>query len=173
VKRWTRGALILGGTGAAAAATWWLVGGKVAAAVRPAPAAIRALLAELMQGTSVPLWYALTVASLESGFDPGATLNTAREDSYGLFMLNWRAHEEALVERGITDPDELLDARVNATYWRDLVRRLIVAAKRRGYTGDEVFSQVRLRLAGIGWGSTSATALRIKARLWTRARRYR
>lgn len=172
MKPWARTALIVGGSGAAVAAGWWLVGGKIAAAVKPPPAQIKALLEELMRGTSVPLWYALTVASLESAFDPTAQLVTAREDSHGLFMINWNAHREALEERGVSKED-LLDARTNALYWRDLVRRLIVTAKRKGYAGDDIFTQVRLRLAGIAWGSSSATALRIKARLWTRARRYR
>lgn len=138
-----------------------------------APREIRELLAEIFGTGPIPLWFALTNAKLESGFNPQADLRTAREDSFGLFMINWRAHRATLEARGISQGD-LLEPRINATYWRDVVRTFKAGAVRRGYTGDAMWEAVRLRLAGIRWDDFGgATARGIASRFWATAGRFR
>ena len=138
-----------------------------------APREIRELLAELFGTGSIPLWFALTNAKLESGFNPTAELHTPHEDSFGLYMVNWRAHHEALEGQGLSQAD-LLDARTNATYWRDVVRVFKAGAARRGFTGDALWEGVRLRLAGIGWRDFDGAGARaIASRFWRTAVRFR
>lgn len=131
---------------------------------------VRSLIASIIAGSGIPLWYAMANCQLESGFN--ARAHNA-EGSYGLMQIYWRAHREALARYGITDPEQLYDPETNLRYWRDLVARI---AAQEGASLDDPASweRVRLRLAGVRRANFGgATAARILARYRPVAERWR
>lgn len=148
------------------------------------PAQIRALINSIFPLHGIPVWYALTNAALESGFDPGAALQAGRDDSHGLMQINLLVPDvRAAMEReGLTQQD-LYDPETNLRFWaKHLAGVFLRGARAHGYGGDAAFEALRLRLAGIGWdyiaGAGPNAAVRrktaaIKARLWRYAARFR
>lgn len=170
---------------------WWAWGGGalgvvavVAAAGRGGsgrgvpmpPAQIRALIERTFPLSGIPVWYALTNAALESGFDPGASLQAGRDDSHGLMQVNLKvASIRAQLEAdGLTQSD-LYEPEVNLRFWATRLAGVFLrGARSRGYTGDAAFEALRLRLAGIGWDDFGRPKARaIAARLWRYAARFR
>lgn len=163
-----------GGAGAALVA---MAAFRKPARVPVATAQIRRILGELFPaGSKIPLWYALTNAALESGFDETARLVQGRDDSYGLMQINLAVPSlRAQLEADGLRPDDLLEPETNARFWRDRIAGVFRSgAVRRGYSGDRLWEAVRLRCAGIGWDDFECPkAVAIKARLWRYAARFR
>lgn len=98
---------------------------------------------------SLPKWFIFAMVEKESGFRTTA-LHGGREDSIGLFQINWNAHGRELSSRGIRRED-LYRPEVNASYWGELAERIRQAAIARGFTPPGLWYAIRLRLKGIGW----------------------
>lgn len=119
--------------------------------VRFAPkTAVMAALEELARNhPELPRWWIYAMAQKESGFRPRA-YHGGREDSLGIFQVNWRAHAERLTRLGIPR-EALYDPRVNAWFWGILAEELRQAAIARGYRPPGLWYVLRLRLKGIRW----------------------
>lgn len=98
---------------------------------------------------NLPRWFIYAMADKESGFSVRAYAG-GREDSLGIFQINWNAHGETLEARGI-DRARLYDPRLNATYWGEVAERIRRAAISRGYRPPGLWYAIRLRLKGIPW----------------------
>lgn len=151
----------------------WLIDPPEAAAMPETNingAEVRSLIASVMAGSGIPLWYATANCQLESGFNPRAH---NAEGSYGLMQIYWRAHKDALARYGVTDPAQLYDPETNLRYWRDLVQR--IAGQEGASAADpESWEAVRLRLAGVKRANFGGlTATRILARFRPVAAKWR
>lgn len=98
---------------------------------------------------SLPRWLIYAMADRESGFSSRAYAG-GREDSLGIFQINWNAHGATLTARGIRR-ESLYDPSINATYWGEVADRLRQAAIARGFTPPGLWYAMRLRLVGILW----------------------
>jgi hypothetical protein len=119
-----------------------------ARALFPRATVYDAIRAMLRQYPSIPTWFAFAMADKESGFDPGAHAG-GREDSLGIYQVNWNAHKGPLTAAGIPK-DQLYDPRLNALYWGGLASRLGAEALSHGFSADSAarWKAVRLKLKG-------------------------
>jgi len=139
---------------------------------------IEDLIREKVSGHAwLPPSFALACAELESGFNPLRKRLTQYEQSYGLFQVNWNAHQTRCERMGASGPDALLDPAFNCEVWITIVKEVDQIVKRENpnaMSGEE-WELVRLGLGGLGVmrNPTGPTATRMLAAfrpIWQRWR---
>lgn len=143
------GAVALGAAAAVVAIFWpRSASASEGGSMIPSVAEVQNIIRRVMAGSQIPVWFALAVAELESGF--GRAPRGDRGRSFGVFHIFFPIHKENLSRIGVTSGEQLDDVELSATFWRDEIAG--VFARAVGATPDDPASweRVRLRLAGAG-----------------------